>query len=222
MREPPLGQTDAADVEALAEDHALLAAEDQLGRAAADVEDERPLAQGPVGRDPAIRQERFLVTGEEARREAVAPLDLAQERLAVLGVPDGARREREGALGAEPLGVAAIVDEHVPDARERGRQELAPRVDALGEARDREPAIDLLDDAVLDVRDEQPGGVGAEIDDADAHVSTIPPGSRAKRLADLMRFDAWYPGTSDAGWSSQVARRAHNPEVAGSNPAPAT
>ena len=26
----------------------------------------------------------------------------------------------------------------------------------------------------------------------------------------------------DAGWSSQVARRAHNPEVAGSNPAPAT
>ena len=26
----------------------------------------------------------------------------------------------------------------------------------------------------------------------------------------------------DAGWSSLVARRAHNPEVAGSNPAPAT
>ena len=26
----------------------------------------------------------------------------------------------------------------------------------------------------------------------------------------------------DAGWSSQVARRAHNPKVAGSNPAPAT
>ena len=27
---------------------------------------------------------------------------------------------------------------------------------------------------------------------------------------------------ADAGWSSSVARRAHNPEVAGSNPAPAT
>ena len=26
----------------------------------------------------------------------------------------------------------------------------------------------------------------------------------------------------DAGWSSPVARRAHNPKVAGSNPAPAT
>ena len=32
----------------------------------------------------------------------------------------------------------------------------------------------------------------------------------------------WYTRCSDAGWSSQVARRAHNPEVAGSNPAPAT
>ncbi|CBJ82822.1 hypothetical protein XBJ1_3704 [Xenorhabdus bovienii SS-2004] len=28
--------------------------------------------------------------------------------------------------------------------------------------------------------------------------------------------------TSDAGWSSLVARRAHNPKVVGSNPAPAT
>ena len=28
--------------------------------------------------------------------------------------------------------------------------------------------------------------------------------------------------TSDAGWSSPVARWAHNPKVAGSNPAPAT
>jgi hypothetical protein len=29
-------------------------------------------------------------------------------------------------------------------------------------------------------------------------------------------------GGSDAGWSSLAARRAHNPKVAGSNPAPAT
>ena len=31
-----------------------------------------------------------------------------------------------------------------------------------------------------------------------------------------------YPGCDHAGWSSSVARWAHNPEVAGSNPAPAT
>ena len=29
-------------------------------------------------------------------------------------------------------------------------------------------------------------------------------------------------GNTDAGWSSSVARWAHNPEVVGSNPAPAT
>jgi hypothetical protein len=34
--------------------------------------------------------------------------------------------------------------------------------------------------------------------------------------------DGCYPCPRAAGWSSQVARRAHNPEVAGSNPAPAT
>jgi hypothetical protein len=31
-----------------------------------------------------------------------------------------------------------------------------------------------------------------------------------------------YYALTDAGWSSSVARRAHNPKVVGSNPAPAT
>ena len=31
-----------------------------------------------------------------------------------------------------------------------------------------------------------------------------------------------YSSFSDAGWSSSVARRAHNPKVIGSNPVPAT
>src|SRR4029077_3894780 len=53
----------------------------------------------------------------------------------------------------------------------------------------------------------------------------LPPASatRPRRPADLL----WSPGVHtvkehDAGWSSSVARWAHNPEVAGSNPAPAT
>ena len=32
----------------------------------------------------------------------------------------------------------------------------------------------------------------------------------------------YYSASSDAGWSSLAARRAHNPKVVGSNPAPAT
>ena len=46
------------------------------------------------------------------------------------------------------------------------------------------------------------------------------------RLSASWRLEAWRRGArlfcpSAAGWSSQVARRAHNPKVAGSNPAPA-
>ncbi len=44
----------------------------------------------------------------------------------------------------------------------------------------------------------------------------IMPPSRSPRAA----VARW--GPHGAGWSSLVARRAHNPEVAGSNPAPAT
>ena len=39
---------------------------------------------------------------------------------------------------------------------------------------------------------------------------------RASRHLTIIR------GLADAGWSSLVARRAHNPKVVGSNPAPAT
>ncbi len=39
---------------------------------------------------------------------------------------------------------------------------------------------------------------------------------------DLGRGAGWYLGWNDAGWSSLVARRAHNPKVGGSNPPPAT
>ncbi len=35
-------------------------------------------------------------------------------------------------------------------------------------------------------------------------------------------IDLKYMHNSGAGWSSLVARRAHNPKVVGSNPAPAT
>ena len=45
-------------------------------------------------------------------------------------------------------------------------------------------------------------------------------------IADLMRVRLQKSGKSrnifSAGWSSLVARRAHNPEVVGSNPTPAT
>ena len=52
---------------------------------------------------------RLLVAAQEPRREAVAPLDLAEERLAVLGVAHRARGDGERPLGAERLELAAVV-----------------------------------------------------------------------------------------------------------------
>ena len=120
--------------------------------------------------DSAVDERRLLVAAQEARRKAVAPLDLAEEGLAVLRVADGARADREHALGLELLELAAVVGEHVAHARHRQRQEPAPLVDALAEPRDRELALDLVDVAVVDVRHEQAGGIRAQIHDSDAHL----------------------------------------------------
>ena len=65
-----------------------------------------------------------------------------------------------------------------------------------------------VDAPVGDVCDEQSSGVRAQIEGGYAHRT-------ANVAVAIIRHHA-------AGWSSQVARRAHNPEVAGSNPAPAT
>ena len=46
-------------------------------------------------------------------------------------------------------------------------------------------------------------------------------GRELKILFDAME-SLCYSFDSDAGWSSSVARRAHNPKVIGSNPVPAT
>ena len=109
-----LGEPDAADVEARAEGGAR---DLQLGRAPADVDDERPRFDRP---DPAERQVGLLVAGQEVRREPVAPLDLTEERLSVLGVPNGARGDAERPLRAEPFELAPIVREDVAHTRDRG------------------------------------------------------------------------------------------------------
>ena len=96
-----------------------------------------------------------------------------QERRAVRGVADGARRDGEHVLGAERGGLGGVRVEHGVDAGDRRRQQLAALVDALAEARDREPANDLGDVAVVDVGDEQARRVGAEVDCSDAHGDTL-------------------------------------------------
>jgi hypothetical protein len=53
-------------------------------------------------------------------------------------------------------------------------------------------------------------------------ISTPPYHVRRPICRPLQTPNEWYYFPCGAGWSSLVARRAHNPKVAGSNPAPAT
>jgi hypothetical protein len=57
------------------------------------------------------------------------------------------------------------------------------------------------------------------VSESDAGWSSL--GGRAEALTQLIIGGQGRQTVGDAGWSSLVARRAHNPEVAGSNPAPA-
>ena len=107
---------------------------------------------------------------DEPRREAVAPLDLAEERLAVLRVAHRARRDGERALRAEALERPAVVGERVAHAGDRQGEEAAPRVDAFAEPGDARLAVHLVDAAVVDVGNEQPRRVRAEVDRCDSHL----------------------------------------------------
>ena len=115
---------------------------DQLGRAAADVDHDRARLQRS---DPAKRHRGLLVAGEQPCREAVRPLDLSEERLAVLRVAHRARRDGERALRAERLELAPVVGERVAHARDRDGEEAAARVDPFAEPRDARAPHDLVD-----------------------------------------------------------------------------
>ena len=126
-----LGEADAAQVEARVEGDAVGAAEDELGGAAANVDDYRSRRDVASRGDSAEGEERLLLATEEPRLEGVAPLDLAEERLAVLGVADGTRRKRERPLRAGLLRRAPVLDQDVADARDGLREQDAPLVHAL-------------------------------------------------------------------------------------------
>ena len=88
----PLGEPHAADVEA----GRVAAVDGELRRAAADVEQQRAGRQRAAGGDAADRSAPPPRRRSGAACEAVAPLDLAEERLAVLGVAHGARGDEPG------------------------------------------------------------------------------------------------------------------------------
>ena len=129
------------------------------------------MERGPSLGTPATVSAASSSPAQKMRREAVAPLDFAQERLAVVRVTNGARPDGEHALRAEALRLPPVVDEHVPDAGDRGRQQDAATVDRLAQTGDRLAANHFLDTSVVDVGDQQARRVRPEVDGGDPHPS---------------------------------------------------
>ncbi len=177
-----LREADAADVEARRERDGAARRQHELGRAAADVDHEHIVQRRTTGGDAAKHHRRLLLAREKPGREPVAPLDLAEERLAVLRIAHRRGRDAERPLGAERLELLPIVGEAVAHACDGDREEDAALVDVLAEASDGEPACDLLQPAVLDVRDEEPGRVRPEVDRCDAASSASGRKTRSQRV----------------------------------------
>ena len=177
--EEALRQPDRAYVEAL-----VPAGEDQLGRAAADVEDEDPAFECAYA---SSRQLRLLVPAEDVRYVAVGRLHGLGERGAVPGVPDSARRDRERSLGPEPVDLAPVLGERSVDSLLRraaasgGSQHLR-RAGSRSTAERRRRSS-----RAFDVADEQPRRVGADVDRGDAGHLRGTTLRRGRRGTDIAR-----------------------------------
>jgi peptide-methionine (S)-S-oxide reductase len=168
----PLGDPDRADVDALPEPHPAVLADDELGRAAARIDDERR-ADAVVG-GAAERELRLLVAGKQPRHEAVAPLDLAEEGFAVLSVSHRTRRNEKDAFCPERFRLAAVLGEDVPHPRDREGQETSACIDPFAEAGDLHASGDFLELTAVHVGDEQAGRVRPLIDGGDSHRTGYP------------------------------------------------
>src|SRR6185312_12734722 len=105
--------------------------------------------------------------------EAVAPLDLTEERLAVVGVPHCTGPDREDTLRPKQLRLPSVVHEDVPHAGDRSGEEDAAPIDLLPEPGDRLASHDRFHPTLVDVCDEQACGVRADVDGGDTHALTV-------------------------------------------------
>jgi hypothetical protein len=141
-------------------------ADHELGAAAADVDHERRgVARSCRGR--AQEGELGLLVTADGSRVDVEALAQRPEQVAGVGaVAHGARGHRDG-VGAVRVDQLAVAGDRVEHALDRRRREPPAAVDALAEAGDGRAPLELADAPAVDLRDEQPGRVRAEVDDCD-------------------------------------------------------
>ena len=162
-----LGVADDACLQRGVEVDPVPVADDQLGRAAADVDHEHGLDRGPFGGGADVGQPGLLLAVEDPRREREPLAQLGDEGVAVVGVADGAGRDRIGLLDAGGVAGPDVLGDHPAGLLDRLRGQLPGEVDPAPEPGDPTLALEPIDAAVGDVGDEQAGRVGADVDHGD-------------------------------------------------------
>ena len=168
LREEALGEPDAADLQRFELLRREAAADDELGRAAADVDDEARLGRGrqDVG-DAVVDEPRFLVAGDDVDREAERALGLRQE-VGRVG-REAERVRRDGAHGRRMQPPDALAEAR--EAGDRGAprlgREAAAGVETGADAQRLAPRVEPVDLVALDATDLEPKAVRAHVDDGE-------------------------------------------------------
>ncbi len=157
-------------------------ADDHLGRAAADVEDQRrDLGRVLRGR-PQISEPRLFVAAEHAGREREALPQLGDEGGPVLGVPHRAGGDRVDRFGAELLQCRDVRVDGRAGRLDRFRRQPPTKVDAAAQAGHGAAPLDRRHPAVRDVGNQQSRRVGADVDDGDSPRSVRHPATLFSRV----------------------------------------
>ena len=161
-------------------------ADDELGGAAADVDHDGWLGGGlptqpsgpcfasldrSAGHGAEERELRLFVAAEDAGVEVKVLAHTRGEVGPVGGVAHGGGEHGEVGAGAVGVDRGAVVLERAKDPLDGLLGEGAVRVDAVAEAGDVRASEQLVHRSAVrvDVGDQQAGGVGADVNDGDAH-----------------------------------------------------
>ena len=166
VRKEPLRHADAAELQRLQALGRHPAADDELGRAAADVDDEPRLGRRrQFVRDAEIDEARLFVAADDVDREAECGFGLRQEFRRILR--DAERVGRDRAHGGrmqsrQPLAKALEACER---RAPRGQRQVAFLVDARAEADRLAPRVEAEDLVAFHTADLEAKAVRAQIDD---------------------------------------------------------
>ena len=139
-----LGVADDAGLQRGVEVDPVAVADDQLGRAAADVDHQGGLDRRPFRGDADVGEAGLLLAVEDPRRKRESLAQLGDERVAVLGVADSAGRDRVGRLDSGRLADPHVVGDHIAGRLDRLRRQLTGEVDSAPEPGHPTLALTLL------------------------------------------------------------------------------